>query len=369
MVKRDTAAVRRATPAEAASEAQKLLPKLLAAVDSSRPIAIYTHDQPDPDSIASAYALQVLLAKRLDAEPIIAYGGTIGRSMNRAMVNLLGVRLYPLSRVRFEEYGTHCLIDAQPQTGNHSLPDDLPIAIAIDHHPLNPATTKLPFADVRTEYGATSTLMYYYLRAAGLDLSTKLATALLIGIKSDTRELEREASEADLSAYLEIFPRADLMLLARIENPRIPQPYFEAFHTALERVRLYDGVLISDLGEVADPDLVAELADFFSPLERADCALVMGRHKGRLYVSLRTRSDQQDAGQLIARVVGELGNAGGHGKMAGGQVPLGDDDPESTTREVQRRLLRALDLDPGLPGEALIRAATPGRRKARRGTA
>jgi nanoRNase/pAp phosphatase (c-di-AMP/oligoRNAs hydrolase) len=357
---------RRATPAEAASEAQRLLPRLLAAVERSKPIAIYTHDQPDPDSIASAYALQVLLTRQLGVEPIIAYGGTVGRSMNRAMVDLVGVRLYPLSQIRFGDYGTHCLIDAQPQAGNHSLPEELPIAIAIDHHPLHPHTVKVAFADVRTEYGATSTMMYYYLRAAGLDLSTKLATALLIGIKSDTRELEREASEADLSAYLEIFPRADLMLMARIENPRIPQPYFEAFHTALERVRLYDGVLVSDLGDVENPDLVAELADFFIPLERADCALVMGRHRGRLYVSLRTRNDRQDAGLLIAHVVGELGTGGGHGKMAGGQVPLIEDDPESTAREVKRRFLRALDLDPDLKGEALIRAGRPPRRKARR---
>jgi nanoRNase/pAp phosphatase (c-di-AMP/oligoRNAs hydrolase) len=355
---------RRATPAEAGIEAQKLLPKLMAAADSSKPIAIYTHDQPDPDSIASAYALQHLLAKQLGTDPIIAFGGTIGRSMNRAMVDLLGVRLYPISQIRLADYGTHCLIDTQPLTGNISLPDDLPIAIAIDHHPLHPESQKVPFADIRTEYGATSTMMYYYLRAAGLDLPTKLATALLIGIKSDTRELEQEASEADLAAYLEIFPRADLMLLARIENPRIPRPYFKAFHTALERGQLFDGVLVSDLGEVENPDLVAELADFFSPLDRADCALVMGRHRGRLYLSLRTRIDGQDAGELIAQVVGELGTAGGHGRMAGAQVSLEEQDPASTVREVRRRLLEALDLDPDLRGEPLIRGDGPRRAKA-----
>lgn len=357
---------RMATPAEAASEAQKLLPRFLAAVDPSRPIAIYTHDQPDPDSIASAYALQYLLGKRLNAEPIIAYGGTIGRTMNRAMVELLGVRLYPLAKVRFSDYGTHCLIDTQPQTGNHSLPDDLPVAIAIDHHPLQPETSSVKFADVRTEFGATSTMMYYYLRAAGLDLPTKLATAFLIGIKSDTRGLEREASEADLAAYLEIFPRADLMLMARIENPRIPRPYFEAFHTALERGRLYDGLLVSDLGDVENPDLVAELADFFSPLDRAEWSLVLGRHKKRLLLSLRTRGEERDASELLAGAVGTLGSAGGHGKMAGAQVPLDAKDPESTSREVLGRLLSALGLDPEQTGEPLIREDGSPPRKVRR---
>ena len=348
-----------ATPAEAGSQAQRLLETLLAAVTPGRQVAIYTHDHPDPDSIASAYALQHLLARRCGVDPIIVFGGTIGRATNRAMVDLLGIRLYPLAQVRAHEIGTHCLIDTQPEAGNHSLPADVPIAIAIDHHPRRPETARVPFADVRTEFGATSTMMYYYLRAAGLDLPTKLATALLIGIKSDTRELEREASEADLHAYLEIFPRADLTLLARIENPRVPPRVFAAYHAALDASVLYDGAIVSDLGDVENQDLVAELADFFSPLERTDYALVMGRHKGRLYLSLRSRDEAHDAGAMISRVVGELGTAGGHGKMAGGQIVLGD-DAQADIRAVRARFLEGLGLDPATAGTALIPDRTRG---------
>lgn len=345
---------RHATPAEAESDAQRLLPKLLGAIDSSRPVAIYTHDQPDPDSIASAYALQHLLTKRFQADVAIAFGGTIGRATNRAMVENLGIRLRPLSGVKFGEYGTHCLIDTQPELGNHSVPEGLPISLAIDHHPPRPGARQATFTDVRTDYGATSTMMFYYLKASGLDLPTKLATALLVGIKSDTRGLEREASEADLHAYLEIFPRADLTLMARIESPRIPQRYFEAFHGALEVSALYDGVLVADVGDVENPDLVAELADFFIPLEGADYALVMGRHKGRMYLSLRTRSDEHDAGATIARVVGEMGTAGGHGKMAGAQIPL-DGGTADPGEEVRRRFLTALGRDPDTQPQALVR--------------
>ena len=348
------AAERHATPAEAESDAQRLLPKLLAAVDPERPVAIYTHDQPDPDSIASAYALQHLLARRLEADGAIAFGGTIGRATNRAMVEHLGIRLRPLAGIKYSEFGAHCMIDTQPEMGNHSIPDDLAIAIAIDHHPPRPGARQAAFTDVRTDYGATSTMMFYYLKAAGLDLPAKLATALLIGIKSDTRGLEREASEADLHAYLEIFPRADLTLMARIESPRIPQKYFEAFHGALEVSALYDGVLVADMGEVENPDLVAELADFFIPLEGADYALVMGRHRGRMYLSLRTRSDEHDAGATIARVVGEMGTAGGHGKMAGAQISL-EGTGEDIADEVRRRFLAELGRDPDAEPVSLVR--------------
>ncbi|MDX1623834.1 MAG: DHH family phosphoesterase [Gemmatimonadota bacterium] len=349
---------RRATPAEANSEAQRNLGRLLDAVDPDRPIAIYTHDHPDPDSIAAAYALEHLLSRKLDADPVLAYGGTIGRATNRAMIELLSIPMQPLRAIDYEAFGTHCLIDTQPKTGNHSLPPDLPIAIAIDHHPRGDfgAPDEATFADVRTEYGATSTMMYYYLKAAGIDLPTKLATALLFGIKSDTRELEREASEADLHAYLEIFPRADLTLLARIESPRIPRPYFEAYHKALEEGVIHDGALVSDLGEVENPDLVAELADFFIPLDRIHHSLVIGRHEGRVYLSLRTREEEHDAGITIQRIVRELGTAGGHGRMAGGQIELGGgEDGEAAVRRVRRRFLEEMGLDPDAEGEPLVR--------------
>lgn len=345
---------RRATPAEAASEAQKRLDPLLAAVDASRPVAIYTHDHPDPDSIASAYALQHLLSRRLRIEAIIAYGGRIGRATNRAMVDQLGVRLYPLAQVRTADFGTNILIDTQPETGNHSIPADLPIAIAIDHHPMRPETSRVRFADIRTEYGSTSTIMYYYLKAAGLDLPTRLATALLIGIKSDTRGLEREASEADLHAYLEIFPNADLTLLTRIENPLIPRSHFEVFHKALEESEIVGDAVVTDIGRVDNADVVAELADFLIPLERIDYALVMGRHRDRLYLSLRTRDEGHDAGRLISTVVGDLGTAGGHGKMAAGQIELGPGGSDPAD-EVRRRLKVALGMDAEAPGKPLIR--------------
>lgn len=349
-----TSVVPSATSADATSQAQRLLDKLLAAVDIEKPVAIYTHDHPDPDSIASAYALSFLLGHKLSIEPIIAFGGTIGRATNRAMVDQLGVRLYPLAQVRLDDYGTHSLIDTQPETGNHSLPNDLPISIAIDHHPMRPETANVKFADVRTDYGATSTIMYYYLEAAGIDLSTKLATALLIGIKSDTRGLERESSEADLHAYLQIFPHADLSLLARIENPLIPRRHFEAFHAALERSVIHDHAVIADLGDADNPDLLAELADFLAPLEQAEYALVMGRHKGRLYLSLRTRDESRDAGAVISAIVGELGTAGGHGRMAGAQINI-DEDPVPIQEMVRRRFLSELGLDPSSAGKPLIR--------------
>jgi hypothetical protein len=80
----------------------------------------------------------------------------------------------------------------------------------------------------------------------------------------------------------------------------------------------------------------------------------MGRNKGRLYLSLRTRSDEHDAGATIARVVGEMGTAGGHGKMAGAQINLDDAGP-AVGDDLRRRFLSELGKDPDTRPQSLIR--------------
>jgi nanoRNase/pAp phosphatase (c-di-AMP/oligoRNAs hydrolase) len=57
---------------------------------------------------------------------------------------------------------------------------------------------------------------------------------------------------------------------------------------------------------------------------------------------------------MIARVVGEMGTAGGHGKMAGAQIALDEVDPDAG-EEVLRRLLAELGKDPDTPPQSLIR--------------
>ena len=73
-----------------------------------------------------------------------------------------------------------------------------------------------------------------------------------------------------------------------------------------------------------------------------------------MYLSLRTRSDEHDAGATIARVVGEMGTAGGHGKMAGAQISF-EGAGEGIADEVRRRFLTELGRDPEAEPVSLVR--------------
>jgi nanoRNase/pAp phosphatase (c-di-AMP/oligoRNAs hydrolase) len=319
-------------PAAADPDAPRLL-ELLGVVDPTREVGIFSHDNPDPDAIASAYCLQTLLTEKLQARCVLGFGGVVGRHENQAMVRNLGLSLVPLRLLDFSRFGTVALVDTQPGTGNNSLPAGARIDIVLDHHPLRKESRRARFVDVRPEYGSTSTLLVRYLQAANLPISSKLATAILLGIKSDTRELERSAGERDLRAYLQIFPQADLTLLARIEHPRLSRRHFQSFWQALSRSRVHGDAVVSLLGDVEHPDLVAEIADFLLPLEEVRFALSAGRNEGKLFVSLRTRQQQHDAGAMLRQILKGLGSAGGHGRMAGGQVELKEGDANTTALE------------------------------------
>jgi nanoRNase/pAp phosphatase (c-di-AMP/oligoRNAs hydrolase) len=347
-----------AGPAPAAfQEAEPRLLELLGVVDPARPVGIFSHDNPDPDAIAAAYCLEYLLGEKLGAECVLGFGGIVGRHENQAMIRNLGLSLVPLRLLDFRRFGTVALIDTQPGTGNNSLPRGVRIDIVIDHHPLRKESGRARFVDVRPEYGSTSTLMLRYLQAARLPIPSKLATAILLGIKSDTRELERQASEEDLRAYLQIFPQADLALLSRIEHPRISRRYFQNFWEALSRSRVHGDAVVSVLGDVEHPDLVAEIADFLLPLEEVRFALALGVNADRLFVSLRTRQQQHDAGQMLRKVVGPLGTAGGHGRMAGGQVDLKKKgaNRSEVERKIVERFLEVAGIEDEMGGPLVVR--------------
>src|SRR5262249_3969124 len=63
----------------------------LARVAGRGPALILTHDNPDPDSMAGAEALALLLRSEAHIDTTIARGGIVGRAENRAMVSVLGL--------------------------------------------------------------------------------------------------------------------------------------------------------------------------------------------------------------------------------------------------------------------------------------
>ncbi len=282
---------------------------------------VLTHDNPDPDSIAAGVALAYLLEKLAGVEAMVAYGGIVGRAENRALVRVLKLPVVPVARVVFDDFDLICMVDTQPEQGNHSLPPRHFPDVVIDHHPERPDSHLAPIADVGGPIGATSTVVAEYFRASGLKLPTQIATALFYGIKADTRDLGRQTTRQDVDAYLWLYPMTDKEALGEIEHPRLPIEYFRLYHTAIERAQVFDSAVIFDLGDVYAPDMVAEVAERFLYFENMKWSLAFGEYEDALYFSLRTADRRTNAGKLIREVIeAKGGSAGGHGTMAGARV-------------------------------------------------
>jgi nanoRNase/pAp phosphatase (c-di-AMP/oligoRNAs hydrolase) len=283
-------------------------------------LLILTHDHPDPDTIASAATLQEIASVLGKAKTTIAYGGMIGRAENAHMVKLLKLKLVPVDKVRISDFDRIAMVDTQPRAGNNALPLKHMPDLVIDHHPKNKNTASVKFVDIRTEYGATASILSEYMFQFDLPISKTLATALTYAIKAETQDLGRETYQVDVDAYHRLFPLANKKLLSKIVHAHVPRSYFQYLMQVIQSAKLIDHCIIGRLQEVETPDLIPEIADLFMRMEKATWALCMGQYQGAIFLSIRTTSTKKHAGSIMKQIVRNLGTGGGHTQIAGGKV-------------------------------------------------
>lgn len=338
------------------------LQKLSKLLNEGSKMLIVMQDNPDPDSIAAAVALRKLVNTIAQISCSIAHGGTIGRGENRALVKYLQLNLHDCKEVDYTKYDLVALVDTQPDTGNNSLPKEVTPDIVIDHHPVKETSRReVPFTDIRSKYGSTATVMLEYLTEAEIKLDAPLATALLYAIRSDTQDLGREACKADVDAITVLFPLANLRMLSVIQRGSVPKAYFQMLAIALKNARVYGRAIVTNLGEINNPDMISELADLLLREDDTTWTLCMGIFSGKLLVSIRTKYEDANAGRLIGDVLNKIGTGGGHQTYAGGQVDLQDISKAETSRIedlIVEKFLKLTDMYVQEPEKLVISMAT-----------
>lgn len=299
---------------------------------------VLTHDNPDPDALASAQLLARILRQAFRQTVTVAYGGIIGRAENRELVKSLRLPFSHVRHLSFKKYKRFALVDTQPRSGNNQLPSRIVPDVVIDHHPVRANTQTGPFYDVRPKYGATATILAEYMLAAGLQPTHALATALIYAIRSETMDFAREYAGPDKAIHDLFFPQANHRLLARIQSPRLPLTYFGNLHDALENMESVESLIVSHLGPVEQPDIVPEIADLLLRMEGKTWSLATGYYNDRLYLSIRTTNTRADAGGVMNRLVGRRGKGGGHGMLAGGWIDASKVTDPAERRELQKKL-------------------------------
>lgn len=308
-------------------------------------ILIVTHDHPDPDALAAAFALQHLILVKTGQGATIAFGGVIGRRENLVMVSELGIKSKPIEGLDLDSFNAICMVDTQPGTGNNSYPAARRVDLVIDHHQLKEQTRTCRWVDVRPEYGASASMLFEYLQSQEVKIATKLATILFYAIKSETEDLGRDWTKSDRDAYLKLMPLCNNRILHEITHPKSARIYFKYFDTGLKNAKIIGNVLVFSLYDIDHPEIVAEIADFLMRVEGVEIVLGLGHYQGEGVLSMRTSHLETHAGVLMQEIIKGLGTGGGHSMTAGGQVHLVATDQKTLTElesELVRRLLKGL---------------------------
>ena len=293
-------------------------------------VLIVTHNYPDPDCIASAFGIQLLLSQWGVETSQITFGGFVGRAENRAMIRFLNIQAVPLILIELSDFDRVIVVDTFPGDSNLSLDPNMHIDAVIDHHPHKAVKDLGFYSHIRKEIGSTSTIITQYLIAEHCEIPPDMATALFYGIKTDTHYLSRNVTQEDLDCYKYLFDLIDHSALSKIESPDRDAEYFRILHRSTESMTMYtDSVGYIHLGTVSAPDYIAEIADLFHSLETLEWMICSAIFKNQIFFSIRSKKDL-NAGTKAEKIAKRLkGSGGGHSNTGAGQIPVAKDSVDN----------------------------------------
>ena len=287
-------------------------------------LTIVCHNNPDPDCLASALGLGRIAARAGIDERHILYSGDISHQQNRAFVNLLDIDLEPFDPSTVVDRASDSLlafVDHSVPGANNRVPEGTAIDIVIDHHPAEGIDAR--FVDHREEIGAAATILTEYVRALEIEPDSVLATALLFAIRRETLNFLRGATRAEYDAAGFLHDHADLEMLHQLSTPSITGKTLDAIATAITNRETRSSVLISNVGRTTERDALPQAADYLATLEGVETVIVFGVVNDAVHFSARSPDPRIHVGNVLKAAFEDVGSAGGHHDMAGGEVPLG----------------------------------------------
>jgi len=322
-------------------------------LEGTEHLAILTHDNPDPDSIASAVALRAI-ADHLDVDADILYLGDIGHQENRAFVNLLGIELIARDEVDLDEYDTVALFDHAKSGSEQAI--DRGVDIFIDH--FEPEDEyEAEFVDVRPNVSSTSTIMTKYIQEFDINVSEEVATALLYGIRAETLDFKRDTTPADLTAAAYLYPFANHDTLEQVESPSMSPETLDVLAEAITNREVQGSHLVSNAGFIRDRDALTQAAQHLLNLEGITTTSVFGIADDTIYLAARSKDIRINIGKVLQDAFSEIGEAAGHSQQASVEIPLGiftgietndsnrDTLLQLTEEAVKRKLFEAMGVE------------------------
>ncbi|MHB1132642.1 MAG: DHH family phosphoesterase [Chloroflexota bacterium] len=311
----------------------KELNQALALVRASARIGIFTHVGPDGDTIGSALAL---------AHGLRQLGHrTVAYSVDEPPANLAFLPGYDELRRDLAPAKHDLLVlvdsDGLPRFG---LADPIdasppPKTLNLDHHATNSRCADVNVVDPSA--AATGELVFDFLKALGVKITSSIAICLLTTLVTDTRVFRTaNTTPRTLSLAGELFAKgAPLNAIVNAVYYNRPFTTVRLWGAALAGLQLADGVAWTEITEEMQTQLGATpgegdgVIDLLSSIAGVRAVALFRENNGDVKVSLRS-TDDADVGAVAA-----LFGGGGHPRAAGSTVP-------GRLGEVREGVLRAL---------------------------
>lgn len=306
-------------------------------------VAIFTHACPDPDAIGSVMALEWLLRKKFGIESTGFFMGAVSHPQNIAVMNLLDPNLRPLAEYDPAEFDFHVCVDTVP--ANAGVGDKtINFQLVIDHHREIP-NGGFSGLFINLKAGSCCATIYHLIRELKMnfeddnDADSKVATAVMVGISTDTEGLMSEdTTEYEFSSWSELFQFRNATILKKIVNFERPKFWINAKADAVKKATVIEGVGVVGLGviPICHRDMISDMAQEMVTWEDVNTAVAFAVVDGeRIEGSVRSRNASVMVPNLCKELAGKHGQGGGKlGKGAYkytlGGVAFDEDEDEET---------------------------------------
>lgn len=283
-------------------------------------ICIQCHNNPDPDTVASAFGVQKFLNQN-GIESRIVYGGPQGiiKANLKILIKECGIKIEKVEKIEDDEFLV--IVDGQKGQGNvydFGRED----CIIIDHH-IRVVDENEQYL-VKSEYQSCSTIVYELLLEEGYPVKEDegLCVAMLYGLYTDT------------SSFLDMFYERDIAMKQELLND---QPLFERL--VKSNMSFAELMIVADamhnhyfdidrrtaIVEVlkCDQAVLGIIGDFMIQVDSVLLSIVYTEAGDGYQISLRTCHESLRANEIARFLCEGIGSGGGHDKKAGGRVLKG----------------------------------------------
>lgn len=280
-------------------------------------ICIQCHDNPDADTIASAFgAYTYFVQQGVDARIIYSGKEHIQKFSICYMIEQCHIPIRYVDEL--PECDLLLIVDAQYRQGNIALFEHENVAI-IDHHYRLVGENDNYW--IKNDYQSCSTVVWELLKEEGYDVKSNeaLTIAFLFGLYTDTSTYSDLYREIDTEMKLEL--TGDYPVLERLTKSNMTASEFMIASEAMSKYEMdveHKFAIIE--ATRCDQSILGIIGDFIIQVDSILVSFAYTTANEGYQISIRSCTDKIHANELAIFVCKDIGSGGGHLKKAGGRV-------------------------------------------------